>query len=339
MPPKKINKKIAPRKPGVKHSPWLTAIARPFSTLGVAIPDDRTSMSGKVCSTLTVRTAFNALASTSTSHSFGILIHPYPMFSYLTETSAGNGVFTDVNLAGTAFIQPTATTGFPNQVPNTNSLTGSTTASIRPVSVGVRITYEGTELNRSGRFTAGLSTIGYPASCVATTGTVLSALSTVAGTPTATYDTIHKTMREWSSTRVSDGVYECLWKPAQTPQYQSILPSLGNTAMVYSCAAGVGSTGVTPSVWSADTGGWGAQNAQNTLVVLVDGDTTSAASVSSNNYTIEVAWNWEVQPQQRELVPFVLTESPFVPAQLQDTLNNLSKIPVGHIMAGSKQNF
>lgn len=318
-------------------STWFRSIASPFGSDAVGIPDDQTSHSGKIISRYSFSGTINALTGTSSNHSFGIILPPYPYFAFLTETSAGNGVLTDLDGTGVAYVAPVSTGPTPIQVPNIASIMGGSSGTnyngrIRCTSLGVRLSYNGTELNRGGRYTAALIGIGAPCYSVATTGTKLSALSSLVSAPTITKDVFWTYMKERSTARVSDGVFTARWKPSGTPNYQNTSGS--TNILAYSVAAGTaapGGAGVTPCIWSADEGGWGAESGQSALVVIVDGDTTSTAQLGCNAYSIDVEWHWEVIPQETQTVVYPLSMSHYNPVELAVALNGCQSLPVATV--------
>jgi hypothetical protein len=311
--PVRIKRETKPR----KEPSWALSVMRPFNSNGVSIPDDQANPSGKVSSTWHGRIAPAALTGTSTTHTFGFIIPPYVKFLTLVETSAGNVTLTDLNAAGTGWAQD-------YNVANQTALTGGA-GKLRCTGLGVRITYQGTELNRSATLVAGL----IPSTCnpasVASTGTYASALSTLVGggNVVATTTQIRDKMTRISETRLN-GTMEMIWVPNNVPKYFED----GTNALQFSTTAGAAFVGST--IWNAKEGEAGAETGQNWLVFFVEGDTTSAASATSNVYSIDITWNWEAIPVTVTTVSHAITPSHCDPVELAKCVNKFQNLGIAH---------
>jgi len=337
MPPKvktqKPAKRNVPKKKGnaVSESSYdAMAYARclitPFNAPPCHIPDPDVSPSGAVSSHYTYTTANAAFSGTATSHSFGVLLYPYPSFSvnFLQELTAGSGTLSDLNAAGT-------TRSAASNAPNLASF-GLTGYRIRCSGAAVRIIYEGTELNRAGRIFGGNLPIAFPASSVASTGTQLSALSAVVNTTSATTTLLRQSLADvWEIRNPSDKVTEIAWKPSSVPHYQTYAGTPVTTT-----TAGAA---VPTSVFSAPAGAAGAEAGQNALLLVVDGDVTPSASTLSNVYTIEVVWHWEVVPDDIQAVAYDLSPSHSHSAALDMAFNAMARAPTGRSLAGAAANY
>ncbi len=313
--------------------PYAQTILRPFQAAASHIPDERVGPAGLVVSRAMFRTTVQASAATgtSTSHSFGLVLPPYPRYVWLSETSAGNGTLTDLYVDGTQWVTPTGGNTDVNAPPNITGIFGtSESAKIRAVGMGVKITYEGTELNRSGRIIVGMLRNSLPSNSVAVTGTKLSLLSTVVGTPTAPISTIRSAMENVWECR-NEKTVEAHWIPDGVPTYQ-MGSAVSTTGSVYGTAAGAI---VNPSGWNNPDGGYGVESGQNMLCVIVDNDTTSTAVVTSNLYAIDIIWHWEVCPNDVTAVTYEVTDSPANTMAVDRTLNLISKPPVARMVQGT----
>ncbi len=96
---------------------------------------------------------------------------------------------------------------------------------------------------------------------------------------------------------------------------------------------------VTPSGWNSPDGGFGVESGQNMLVVIVDNDTTPTAVATSNLFGVDIVWHWEICPNDPTTVTYEISESPANTAQVDRTLNVVSKYPVAHVIPGRGQGF
>lgn len=307
--PKKNNRKN-------NASSWASTLRNPFSSTSCHIPDDQTMDAGLVSSKMYLPFSPTAIALTSSTHNGGLLLLPHPSWAYysLYETSAGSQTLTDLNIAGTAWI------GNNGGVSNVSAL-APYGARVRCVSMGLRVTYEGTELQRGGRYFAGLCPIQYAANTVATTGTYLSPLSTVCGGVTSGLTNMKQCMTNMATARVSDGTFEFTWFPNGTPTYQYKAGSAGEWNP-FTTSPGVGP--IPNSAFNTPYGGPGVQTGQNAVVFFIENDNTAAAQLSGNSYSIEVVWHWEVIPASPASVAYDLTPSRSNFAALQTALNSVT---------------
>lgn len=302
---------------------YLRVLQQPFTAPATHIPDQIVQESGLVTSrSNTVFTPF-AINNASSTHNGGLLFLPYPAYAMLSlyELTGGSGNLSDLTLNGSAY------NGAAN-VPNLASLFSSATnagARVRLVSMGVRVTYEGTELNRSGRYYAGLCPITSSAVAGGTTPFPLSSLSTICGQTTSLVGTLRNCMTEITTARVSDGTFEFHWVPVNVPSYQQ-LDLFGLSAVTQGPSAGAT---LSPSLFNAPVGGWGAESGQNALVFWVEGDTTSSAQINGNNYAMEVIWHWELIPTNPQAVAYALTPSVCNLSALQAALNAVRRGALG----------
>jgi len=311
-------------------STYFRCIADPFNSYPAHIPDPDVSPTGLVTTRYHYRNTVTANAGTSTSHSLGWVMFPYPInaFNTLTETSAGNGILTDLgNATGTLAYGS-------SNAPNLATF-WSTAGKIRCVGMSLRVFYEGTELNRSGRIVGGLLPIVGQGNGVTSTGTVISLLSCLTGSGatsvTSTY--LRDSITEGMEVRVpSEKVVEYVWKPSRVPAFQRY----NNNNQPNRTASGA--TVIDPCVFSAAPGGNGAEQEQNALVVFVENDTVSAASANSNIYAVDCIWHWEVAPDEVVAVSYGVSPSPARSNELDAVMNALSVIPVGRIInAGTER--
>lgn len=311
----------------MSNATWKSVLDNPFGDRVCGIPDDRTLLSGKFKSRTqqTYVPTQNAGASSNT-HSGGIMIRPYPWVHYgqLFETGSQTYVYTDLTAGGGA-VAGTATAANATSFYPT-SATGTGSCLVRMVACGVKVTYLGTELNRSGRFYSGLLPISNPAQ-TNTTASALSPLSTLISVNSqAQIDspTLREAMQAVSEERVSDGETLVLWKPSGVPPYQRFAPI---PALLPSALTGGGT--LYESIYACNPGGGGNAYGDMVLVILIENDYVSSPAQTGNQYTVTVDAVWEVVPQQQFGVIYPLTPSPFNPSQLATALNTIDTTTVG----------
>jgi hypothetical protein len=331
--PKQTQKKPKKSKPApisyAKESAvaYARCLLYPFNAPPCHIPDPDVAPSGAISSHKSITSAPLAISGTSTTHTFGFVLLPYPQnaFVVLQENVAGGGQVTDVGATG-VFSSAVS-------VPNIASL-GSQGCRIRCTGAGIRIVYEGTELNRAGRIFGGNLPLALAASSVGTSGTNLSVLTTFAGVNTVPVaaGTIRQSMSDCFEIRnPSDKVVEFLWKPSNTPHYQAYGPGAvtGTTA----------GAAVATSVYGAPAGGLGSEGGQNCLVVIVDGDVTPSATNTPNTYTVEAVWHWEVVPDDLQAVAYDLSPSFSNAPSLDMAFNTMARSPAGRALTGGTFNY
>jgi hypothetical protein len=96
---------------------------------------------------------------------------------------------------------------------------------------------------------------------------------------------------------------------------------------------------VAQSIFATTAGGQGAELGQNALIVIIDGDVTPAATASTNVYTFEVVWHWEVVPDDIQAVAFDLSPSHSHASSLDMAFNAMSAAPVGRALSGAAANY
>lgn len=300
---------------------WSAVLRSPFTTTSCHIPDDQTMDAGVVSSKYFINFSPNTInGSSSSTHNSGLVLLPHPTFALYTlyETAAGSGILSDLNASGTAY------NGTSGGVPNLAAISPNG-ARIRCSGMGVRVTYEGTELNRSGRYFAGLCPIQGAAQTTTTTGTVLSPLSTICQSYNSSLQNMKQCMVNMSSARVADGTFEYNWFPNGVPTFQATSSS-GAGYNPYSTPAGV--SPVINSAFNSPYGTAGVQSGQNALVFFVENDTTSVLQSYGNTFSVEMIWHWEVIPVSPYSVAFDLTPSKSNYSALQAALNS-SRLRLG----------
>lgn len=305
---------------------WAVNLRNPFTATLNHIPDDRCQPSGLVKFRLYGKQSFTALTATSLQHSGGWIIAPDPLFflTTLVETVGGGGL-TDITTAGTGYVAN------PLPIPNTQSLTGAAngSCSLRFLSIGAKFTYMGTELNRSGRWIVGMVNNANALAQTNTGGTKLSFLSVLTGQLAPLPYQIEQGMIRAEEHKIS-GNSELVvrWKPNMVPAYQVMnvgsggLPGAENYPITTTAGASVNN-----SYFSVPPNANGIQAGIGALVVLFDGDTTSAASATSNTFSYELEGVMEVCPQTPQGVTFDLEESPYNPTKLASALHTLAVLP------------
>ncbi len=297
---------------------------KPFQNTPTHIPDDQTMESGLVSSRKYISWAPLALSGNTTVHCGGLIMAPHPQYALasLLETSSESKSFTDVSSnSGTAgWYDPFAgvnPVGIMN-VSNILALCPSFTAArVRCVGMGIRVTYEGSELNRAGRYFAGLCPVSNATSGYGS-GIAGSLLSTVCASP-APIASLKGCMTNLASSRVADGTFEYCWQPNGAPTYQAV-NNLGSTSGLPATTVASGST-IAQSAFNSAPGSAGIQAGQNVLVFWVEGDTVSAAQSFGNIYSIEMVYHWEIIPNALLSVAYQLSASRYVPSELAAALN------------------
>jgi hypothetical protein len=307
--------------------PWALSVMRPFSNSGAHIPDTQTAAAGLPTSWVDNRVTFtNNAGTTGTSHSGGYVFLPYPYYSSLTETTPGSLQLTDISSSGTANNWST--------VPNISALAPTgTNLRIRCTAIGVRFSYEGTELQRSGKFGAALIPANFAGATVASTGTQVSMMSVLTNSISPTISTIIESSTKHFEARVDDGTFEVVWQPNGVPSYQ-IYPN----SQAGSITAG-GTPVLNSTAWQAVPGGGGSQSGQNALVVWVEGDITGAAATASNPYRVEARWHWEAIPNPTNNVSYEMTTSPSDSHALDACINSFSTLSMGRITKSEGTSF
>lgn len=297
-----------------RNAAWASVLTQPFAYPSVHIPDDNSTCSGlcssRVVLTFTPSTRNGANVST---HMGGLLLLPSLNNAYYTlyETAAGTAALSDLNTAGDGY------NGSYGAVTNASAIL-PTSGRVRCVGMGLRVVYEGTELNRAGRFYAGLCPIQHPAIAGAGAPFPLSALSVVCAGTSVAVGTLKACLNEMVTSRVIDGVFEVCWRPSGVPHYQGY----SDSAAGWLPYQGTGAGAVTnPSQFNAPVSGYGVEGGQNALVFFVEGDTTDVAQSVGNTYSVELVYHWEAIPNNPAAVAYDLSPSRANFNQLASALN------------------
>lgn len=301
-------------------------IRHPFASSGFKWPDERTSQSTCISSRYRTTLVPTHETGTNTSHSVGVIITPNPETGLVTLNMPGSSInLSDTVTVGTAYwSQITA--------PNLSTIKASP-GLIRCTGIGARITYGGTNLQQSGRMAAGIGKHIYTPGVRATTGTKLSYLSTMTSgrnTELAPID-IMENLTNLSTARNPDGVFECHWRPTKVPEYMAV----NNASVVYTTAAGVSPADNTYTPLNQVPAQQGVEAGQSSLVVVVDGDTTAAASATGNPYFLDVVWHWEYIPMDPLKTVVDIGPSPYDPAMLARIINSLELGPTSYIRSAT----
>jgi len=299
------------------QSLWAQSLRDPFHAPPAHIPDFETNTSGTITSRMYFQHAPNAYSSTSASHNSGIVVFPNPRAHVveLEETVAGNAILSDLSSTGNAIYA----------AHDAVNLSGFGDAcKLRMTACGVKITYAGTELNRSGEYISGNAQIEYPATG-ATGCSQLSPVSTLMGPNSSaswTSLTFRSTLKDYEESRINDATKEFFWLPNGVPGY---FRSGSNVANL-----GPGNTtngaAVLNSMFASTSGGGGPSYGENALVILISGDTTTSGP-TGNTYDVEVITHWEVIPTNLYAVVYDVTPSLSNPAELSAAMNACSRSP------------
>jgi len=299
-------------------SNWKQALDNPFGDVTPCIPDDHTLLSGK----LRTRTVYSFIpvtqngASTNTNSS-GLIIRPRPYNHIIrcAQTAPGSTLLRDISSSGGALdntYNATASAGF------WPASTGS--VMLRCVAMGVTITYQGTELNRAGKYTAGLIPVTKPSVTSGVTAQ-LSSLSTMVPTDSvvaASIDVIRNSMQQSVTQRVSDADFKIVWRPAGVPSYQRA----GATPPLTQISGGGSSI---ECEFINNHGQDGQETGSMNLFILLENDYVTTAASAGNQYQVRVDAHWEVVPDQQFGVVYSLSPSSYSPAQLAAALNSIDR--------------
>jgi hypothetical protein len=333
---KKAKKAIVPKKQVPRTtseiqsdaSAYARCLLTPFNAAPCHIPDPDVAPSGTLSSHYTYTGSVTAAGTASTSHSFGFIVYPYPYASWslLAETLSGTGLLSDLVAAGSSRIN--------NQSAPNQASFGNLGYRVRCSGLAARIIYEGTELNRAGRIFGGNLPIVFPAQTVSGQNP-LSALTPIFNSALTSPLTVRQSLADLFEIRnPSDRVTEFHWKPSAVPHYQTVSNNIN-----FPTTSLTGGGTVSQSAFASDAGGLGAELGQNALIVIVDGDVTPSASLTSNVYTIEVVWHWEIVPDDIQAVAFDLTPSHSHAAALDMAFNAMARAPVGIALPGGAVNY
>jgi len=270
-----------------------------------------------------------------TTRGFGFCLPPYPAYTYIVDQilDATNPGYGDTVTGGTTFLQPFSATpvAAPLAPPNIAAVLGTTSGTIqrtriRCTGLSLTCTYEGTELNRAGKYIAALVPLSGVGTVYAATGTkvgpVSSALATTTGFPNFQLSDLRQQAVKYVEQRVSDKTFVCRWIPQGAPSYQLARPFVSADVTT---AAGVQPAS---SVWNTSEGDFGVQEGQSALIFMMDGDTTGVSGNSGNLYTVNINWNWEVIPDNPESVAYGLSSSPANQGIMDHCLNAFQALTI-----------
>lgn len=270
----------------------------------------------------------------TTIHNGGCILFPHPSFSSAWLYELSPGLLTDVTNTGWYDSAYNAIGDLRNQgsVPNIYAIAPDLQgARVRCTGMGIRVTYEGSELNRAGRFWAGLCPVNNSVFGLGTTGTAASGLSSICTSSLnalVPVGSLKGCMTNSKSSRVTDGTFEYNWLPNGVPSYQSVISRTNSSGMPgWTVSANVPSA---QTVWGGPYGTASVQAGQNALAFWVEGDTTTAASTVGNTYAVELIWHWEIIPNSPLSVAYNLSLSSFQPASLASALNMRQMPGAGH---------
>lgn len=311
------------RTPTVKRCTWLESITNPFGCKAAHIPDERTGLAGAITSRYSYRAGVSDSTGTSTTHNNGWFVPPHLGAGlYQLNGSAGGSTLSDLNAAGTSRV---------NQVnwPNLDSITSGATEYCRSrlTSLGVRVTYEGTELQRAGRFVAGVIPVTNGALTVASTGTFLSGLSTLTGSVTPSISALYQAMVYRVESRIEDGVFEYHWTPNGVPNYQLTSGSSATSYLPFTTTAGAAVA--PPTFFNGPASQGCVEGGQFAMVILILGDTTATATGISNVYSYDFIAHWEAIPENSYNAAYPIEDSPYDMRELQVVLNSIPMVPHG----------
>lgn len=292
---------------------WAASVLDPFDRPACHVPDENISESGAVKSWIRHEYTLNAASGTAVGHNGGVICFPHAEAGIVTlrEETPGIGRLYAVTDSGPP----------PRQSLSNVSSFASNCCQTRTTAMGIRVAYTGTELNRSGKYYAGLLPINEY--CLTNTGTYHDPLScgginrTAGGTGfAASYaiGDIKSQLVHLTEGRIGDGNFHAVWRPAQSVRYSYngknyVVPMTGT--------AGERSE----SIWSAAEGNRGATRGQFALVVLIVGDTTSTGSINGNTYSVQFVMHNEVIPDNSNAVTFSIEPSTFDVLALQKAIN------------------
>jgi hypothetical protein len=311
MPKKKqsVKKASSPRRrsvnPGIPA--WLNAVRNPWRHAPTSIPDEYCQPSIKYESRYSnTYTPVDNAATPTTNHGMLIGVGPY-LFNSTGVADCGaiaaRGYDSSINkYTGTV----TA-----NAMPNSGAMFPFVTVadsvnqsgySYRVTAMSAKLTYTGTELNRSGRITAGLAMPDESGTSIPVSTRPANPINTVFGGTAATLaaqapQSIRNRLRRITTVRNPDGSVEVRWIPAGVPRYASMVQTTSSLINEY------------------------AENLGPCILFAVEGDTTSTASATGNSYQLDVVMHVEVQPLSRYALAVGPTPSPYDPTALSVCLN------------------
>jgi len=231
-------------------------------------------------------------------------------------------------------LQAVTTTSESERFPPTNvGSYAALVAQTRTTAMGIRVTYTGTELNRSGKYYAGLLPITeYARGNFASHADPLS----VAGlNPVSEFNydigAIKNQLIHLTEGRIGSDAFHAVWRPAQSMRYSY---AQGNQSVPTTVAD---ANTRSPSIFSTDSGGRGVERGQYALVVLIIGDTTSTASNSGNVYSVQFVQHNEVIPDNSIAVTYEVEPSRYDVNALMHTVNLMATTRVATTLPGTTE--
>jgi hypothetical protein len=312
------------------QSKWLQTMQMPFAHPSCHVPDDRTTVSGLVTSReVFIMQPTSQTGAAQTAHTSGIVFSPYPASYRTTFVQQVADRFSSLKTDGD-FYSKANTPNLAAALPNGGM--------VRLVSLGVRIIYEGTELQRAGKIFVG--TAGANNSSISTAQVFggafnIEPLSVITGSVLPLQDTLKSTLTNSITSRISGGQFEVNWIPTGVPTYQTY-PSA--QAGYESLTTNSASATISSSFWNSPSGAAGVQSGQNFLVVIIEGDTTATAVAVGNAYSFEVISHWETIPVLPLGVAYDLTASLSDFTALGHALNRMS-VSGGYRDSGKTSNL
>lgn len=295
----------------------------PFRSSGGKWPDERTAQSASFVSTLRTTIAPAMLGGlTGTNKSFAVIVPAVPNVPVFVaaQASASGDTIQDISLNGTSAVQTLTPT-------NVNAI-NAVPAAIRCCGIGARLYSLAPNLQRGGRYFAGLGAADQSPITVPSTGTQLSPLSTFTQGNTfyVSCGDLVDTLKQTTSEVVGDQVFEAHWKPAMVPEYSIVGPTANSSTTI--TANPTGTTGAYTAL-NALPLSVGHPQGQNYLVLGVHGDVTSSATATTNPYDLDIVWHWEYVPVTPRAQLLELTPSPCDSFALDRVLTRLQLTPVG----------
>lgn len=337
------------RRRGGNVTAWTRSVVNPFESAPARVPDADTRPSGLVTSRYHTRyQPRNYDGSGSTTFAGGFLMRPYPSNWLLPLGTLGGDVYPNyytlnVNLnSGMEWVS----------APNITSLIGNYGSSstptapmclVRCVGMGIRITYEGTELQRAGSFvgvevlnnntattfsTADSGGVNYhydPLSVYQTLST-----SVQANTPSEWMNFATRSVRK----RIDDNVFEMIWVPNGAPSYQQL--NLSPPTSYYKTST-VGQLNP-ETLYGSPKGMIGLDYGEGGILAMIEGDTIASTDTTGNYYSVDAVAHWEVIPHDVYSITYQVSQSPYVNAELEKALNTFANLRVANARASANSN-
>lgn len=295
---------------------WLEAIKNPSITDPTGIPDDNTRSSFKYSShtSVVVRPQDNA-ATPSTEHAVLMGISPYLHDPDVSNTSFGQFTLLGYSSASDTF--NTATSVASRSPPNTRAMIPSRTGAgslaldsydHRCTAMEIRISYSGTELQRSGVITAGLARApSYGQNLYGSSVKTMNPIDGVFGTDGSltshaiSVSDVHAQLVRRTTLRTEDGTTIVRWLPQGVPRYKAVCQS---------------QDAISSSQRYDDP----------VILIMIRGDQTAAPSTFGNTYLVEIIAHWEISASNVRLHVAKPTPSPYDPNALAICLNAMESL-------------